>query len=548
MALIASGAYNALQGSIPWSIPLFMAGFGLLLALAATNRRYRHSSDELRRSVDVATTTLNASLLAGILIVVNVIAFRYGGRPLDFTKERTHSLSSLTVNQLSTLTRPLRFTLVFGQGPRAVAQRERVVQLLELYRAVNPSKIQVEAVLNPFRAEETLKRVPDLAILQGGGVLLEYGEGERLRTAVVRNRDMFPPAPTPRSRSRGELYETVFTGEDAITSALLNLREAKKSRVAFTTGHGEPSINELSPQSDGLGIWKSRLSTVGCDVNEIDLLREDLPDGLALLAIVAPRSPFKAEEVAKIRSYADRRGPLLLILGNGTTSGLEDLLRSYHLELGKGVAADLRNNLNGLPRIVVAVVGQAVRHPIVNALVGRRVLVPEGAPIRVLGPDERQQRKINSASTGELAVSSFLLTGPESWSESEPGAGRPRFDRETETPGPLVVGAAVVERTRPKDGENAPPDETPRLVLLSSRAFAGNPVVELENTNLDLVMNAASWLRGRPDAVGISPSTHQERRFIADPALRIRLVVVPTVTAIIVIIGGGIAVYVLRRE
>jgi len=544
-SLYVAGGYVALEYGIPQSIPFFAAGFGLVLWLSAANRRYQDSSPDLRRSIDLATAALNASLLAGILIVLNVIAFRYGGRPLDLTREQTHSLSSQTVNQLSTLKRPLTFTLVFGQGPRALAQRERVLQLLELYRAVNPAMIQVASVLNPFRAEETFKRAPDLAVLQGGGVLIEYGEGDQIQSAVVRNREMFPTPPPSRTKKRESRFESEFTGEDAITSTLISLREAKKAKVAFTTGHGEPSINDLNPRGDGLGILKSRLTAVGCEVSEIDLIKEQIPDGLALLAVVGPKSPFKPEEVAKIKAYADRRGPLLLLLGNQEKSGLEDILISYHLEIGQGVATDLRLNLNGIPRIVFSVPHASDVHPIVNTTGTRRALVPEAAPIRILGPqgDSRHQ----GLEPG-LVPTPFLKTSPESWADVDSTVSQPKFDRDVDTPGPVLVGVAVAEVRANQDGKGPQADPKPRMVLFSSRAFAGNLVVEIENTNLDLVMNAASWLRGRPDAVGISPNTHVSLQLNADPALRARLVVVPTVTAIILIIGTGIAVYLTRRE
>ena len=84
-------------------MPLFALGFGMVLTLIAVNRRYRHGSPALRRTMDLANAALTASLLAGVLIVGNVLAFRYGGRPLDFTREHAFSLSDITVKQLRAL-------------------------------------------------------------------------------------------------------------------------------------------------------------------------------------------------------------------------------------------------------------------------------------------------------------------------------------------------------------------------------------------------------------------------------------------------------------
>ena len=131
---------------------------------------------------------MNASLLAGILIVVNVIAFRWQGS-LDLTREQTYSLSSMTINQLVSLKQPVTFTMVFGAGHPQVKLRDRVLQLVESYKAVNPDMIQLDNVnpySDPARGDELAKRVPELDILHtAGGVVVEYGQGEGAQHVVV---------------------------------------------------------------------------------------------------------------------------------------------------------------------------------------------------------------------------------------------------------------------------------------------------------------------------------------------------------------------------
>jgi hypothetical protein len=113
------------------------------------------------------------------------------------------------------------------------------------------------------------------------------------------------------------------------------------------------------------------------------------------------------------------------------------------------------------------------------------------------------------------------------------------------------VGVAVTQRPAdapPATAAGAVTDGKPRLVLFSSGSMAENIVQAIEPTNLDLIMNAVSWLRERPDAVGIAPKTHVALTLNADPVLRSRLVVVPTVAAVLGIIGLGVIVYVVRHE
>src|SRR5208337_2475441 len=115
-----------------------------------------------------------------------------------------------------------------------------VVQLLELYRAVRPDMIKIDS-LNPYtelaRAEDLAKRAPDLAVMRVGGVLIEYGEGTDAEFVVVAAQELFEPLSADASRASTDRFESVFKGEDAITSALIRLRESRKSKVAFTPGH-----------------------------------------------------------------------------------------------------------------------------------------------------------------------------------------------------------------------------------------------------------------------------------------------------------------------
>ena len=85
-------------------------------------------------------------------------------------------------------------------------------------------------------------------------------------------------------------------------------------------------------------------------------------------------------------------------------------------------------------------------------------------------------------------------------------------------------------------------------MLFSSPAMADNIFQEIEPTNLDLLMNAASWLRDRPDTLGLAAKTHVALTLTADPVLQWRLILVPTVTSMLVIIGMGILVFIARRE
>src|SRR5512135_177514 len=539
LLLIVAGAFIAMSRSVSWSLPVFALGFGLVLTLVAVNRRYRHSSPTLRRTVALSDAALTAALVAGIQIVANVLAFRYGGRPLDFTRERTYSLSPQSLNLLKDLKRDVTFTVLFGASPQAIRQLERVQQLLELYRAANPHRVRIEYV-NPFRDPEKYdalkKRAPGVELTEGGGVVVEYGEGEAAERLVVRNSDLFE---IPRTGRGADLdrFVSAFKGEDAVTTAVIRLREGRRTKVAITTGHGEPSTTELDPGKPGLGLWSTRLNATGSDVVPLSLIRDEIPADTSLVLIVGPKSPFQPEEVARLKAYADQGGPVLLLVGGPEKTGLEDFLKSYNVEFGPGEILDPLLNYGRRPQLVAAPVLGQIHHPIVDPLTSRAVLVQSASPLNIVQPGP------GKAVDRTLVPTAILRTTNQAWAETELPVRR--LERsEKDMPGPLNVAVAIAERPEPGSGRPG----KPRMVVFSSRYVGDNYSLEIEPTNLDVLMNSIHWLRGRSELGGIAPKTHTALTLAADPILRARLVLVPTVMAVLLIIGLGITTYVARRE
>ncbi|WP_020466938.1 GldG family protein [Singulisphaera acidiphila] len=547
LLLILGGAYIALARSLLWSIPVFAIGFGLVLILIAFNQRYRHASPALRRTIDLSNTALTIALVAGILIVINVLAFRYGGRAIDLTRERTFSLESLTNNQLKSLDRPVVFTLISGKSPLAALQSERIQQVLDLYKAANPGRIRLETLdpyAEPEKYEAISKRVPGVAVTQGGGVLIEYGAGEKATHAVVRTSELFDLPASGRVEDQAALYESTFHGETVITSALIALREGKKPKIYFTTGHGEPSINETRPREPGIGVWHSRLAATGADVAELNLIETEIPADTSLLIVVGPKTPFRTEEASKLRGYLDRGSPALMLLGSQEKTGLEELLHSYNIDFGRGTIVDRRLSAPGRPQFVYVPMTPALRHPIVDPLISRFVLMPSSSPIRILGFGGSAPVNMKVRGTPLLRTSNF------SWAESDLSKRPVEFDQGPDEKGPLTVGVAVYDTPPKAEGKQAEGKQEgePRLVLFSSPTMADNDLIQEEPTNQDLLMNAIAWLRGRPDLQGIAPRTHVSMTLLADPVLRFRLIMVPTVMAVLLVIGLGISTYVARRE
>ena len=141
-----------------------------------------------------------------------------------------------------------------------------------------------------------------------------------------------------------------------------------------------------------------------------------------------------------------------------------------------------------------------------------------------------------------MLTTPLLKTSPPSWAEPEV-TNKPVHKDETDAAGPFTVGVAVNDRPAGRRGPGAA-----RLVVYSSQYLANNLSIGYDAENLDLLMNAVSWLRGRPELEGIAPKTHVALTLTADPVVRARLVLVPTVMAVLLIVTFGLATYLSRRD
>jgi hypothetical protein len=528
VGLLLAGAYVAARYGVPWALPAFGLGLGVLIGLARSDRLARAEDAGLRRAGRVAETALVLALLVGVLAVGNALAWPRLGPPRDLTRERAFSLASLTTKQVRSLAQPVTFTLFLGRGPWAAAQRPRVLQLLERMRAENPERVTVAEVAryaDPEGFAALVKRVPEAAVATLGGVAVEYGP----RHAVARIDELFAvPAATAGDPAE---FVSEFRGEDVLTSLLARLREGTPLRIGLTTGHGEPSPrDEDSP--GGLGRLTARLRELGAEIEVVSLVRDAVPEGLDVLVLPGPRTAFEPREADRLHAFADAGGRVLLLLDGAAPTGLAAWLRGFNVEVVEnGAIVDPIYNLDGRPDVPYAPIVGPGLHPVVEALANRGVVVPGATAMRLLGGPGSEEAAPNPA----VVARPLLRTSPES---------RMAGASEAAARGPFLVGAAVA--ALPESGGRAL-EGRPRLVVLASPSLATNAIVAAVPTNLDLVINAIAWLRRQPDLLGIAPATHVARTLVADPGLQARLVLVPTALAVAVLLALAYWAYRARR-
>src|SRR3989440_8046623 len=127
---------------------------------------------------------------------------------------------------------------------------------------------------------------------------------------------------------------SAFKGEQAITSAMIDLVEGKKKVLGYVTGHKEPSLSNNST----ITVLKTFIENENIKFQELNLLDLDaIPADVKTMMIIGPQYDFSDREMKLLRDFWDKQGRILLLLEPAAKT---PKLRSFLNELGVKVNDD----------------------------------------------------------------------------------------------------------------------------------------------------------------------------------------------------------------
>lgn len=539
-------------------LSLVIGGNALFVALLFWNREERHVSAMVRGAVAAYMVFLNSALLGGALVFVNLIAFNYARAPFDLTRDATHTIDSQTINIIKGLDRPVKILVLYSTAHEA---RFTIEELMDLYRQQS-SKIKVDYV-DPFRdraqQKELQRSYPDVSF---PGIIIEYGEGEEADHVVLKDTDLFSISSEFQGAMSDRPVENKFKGEAAITSAISQLTEGKKTvKIYFTTGYGQLSLNDSNPQSDkGLGTAKKRLESLKWETAELDLNKESqVPKDATVVVVPGPRQTLPPTWVQALTDYMDRGGRMIVLAefeydtvkDDLVDSGLEDLLAKFDVQLGRNRVLDAMRTLFGEIRVSAQVVVEAANdtHPVAQGLSGVAIEAIEARTVRSKGgavPTMPGQ----PPPPQRFRATPLLETGKNAWGESDLKGRQLRRGDAGDEEGPVAVAVAVSESI----GGGAPPmpghpptqgREEPRMVVVGDADLLANAFYSRGSDAL--LMNSVNWLRGRLDMLGIPPK--EKKKVTLEPDTNAwAMVWKPGLLMISVLIIAGVGVWIVRNR
>jgi len=422
-------------------------------------------------------------------IMVNYLASRHYAR-FDWTANKYYSLSDKTVNVLRDLRLPIK-AYVFSQPFNPVYRDVREILNRYCARSTNLEVEYVDPEKDPARVRFLLSKFKISAPEQGNLVVFAQGE----RNKYVYDKDIVEMDYSG-ARSRQAPTIKAFKGEQAFTSAILNLTQQKQPVVYMATGHGERGTDDT--QQAGLQICGTVLERENLKVEKVALYeKKEVPKDCDLLMIVGPRESYMDEEKKALGAYLTNGGRLFVALDPQTNSGLEAFLREWGVEVGNNIVVDPESAQRLLFFSALNLFADNYgSHEITNDMKGRATLY---AGVRSVKP---------LTSNPDLRAVTLVQTSSLGWGEANMLDETFRFDEGKDMKGPVQFGVAV-EANATAVGDK--PLKNMRLVVMGDSDFIDN--VQIANlSNASFFLNMVNWLTRREKLIAIGPKMPEQSR------------------------------------
>jgi len=465
-----------------------------------------------RRRIKIGRIRIGLNVVVQIVLIlflaamVNSLAFKHYKR-WDFSRDQKYALSDKTKRFLDTLKGKMRITVFFSPSTPISADLQ---YLLTEYQYAGKGKIDVEQIdpeRNLSRAKELFdkyKVVTDESLL-----VLDY-DG---RNKTVKASEMADIDQSGMALGEGPRV-AAFKGEQAITSAMIDLVEGKKKILGYVLGHKEPQLAEGSAVS----ILKTFIENENVQFKELNLLDLDaIPEDVKTVMIIGPQYDLSDREMKVLRNFWDKQGRILLLLDPAAKTPKLD---AFVNELGVKVNDDrlmvyLRTGIQelALTRDVQArFLGDS---PITKRLADVRALFLGGTSSLTLEPDRvraanTRLEPLIQAEKGYFAETDYNTDNQAKLQE----------DAKRNSNTALTIGAAIEKGGSADERVQV---NSSRLVVVSNATFVQDNAITQDQQGLDFISGSVNWLLSREQLIGIAPKVSKPLTFSLDQDALARL-------------------------
>ncbi|MCK9555225.1 GldG family protein [bacterium] len=436
--------------------------------------------NRLRRILNIIN--ISAAVFFALLIIsmLGFIAHRHNIR-FDMTKSGINTLSEKTVCLLKNIDKTMNIYVIFD--PANIVYTP-ILRLLEQYSAQN-NKIAVQLV-DPDKDITRLKLIAQKTkFADRNCMIISYKD----KIEVIRDTDV---AVISGGDAKGAYRRIIeFSGEEALSSAILKLIEDISSSVYFTTGHGEKIPD--STQKDEMGHASIILKRQNIDVKTIDLLKtSSVPPDCALLIIAGPKTVFSEEEIIAVNNYLNNGGSALMLMDPMIYTGLENVLIEKGIVVGKDIVIDPSRKIPLVDISNLYIENFNPEHTATSRIIKSATIHPLA---RSVNP--------NPLSTG-YKVEVLCATTENGWGETEPADSPVTFDKDKDREGPVPICVSSTSQNR----------KFPmRLVVVGDSDFCSNSQIA-NRSNADLFANLTNWCLNKTKILSIEAKKPEDTKLL----------------------------------
>ena len=322
-----------------------------------------------------------------------------------------------------------------------------------------------------------------------------------------------------------------FTGEQAITSAIMNVTSGKKRKIAFVTGHKELTISGERPPLANL-VNSLKEENIGCI--EINLLTEKIPNDVNMLFIAAPQEDFHEDEMKALEEFAHTKDKTIFMsldYLSKAPSLISFALKEYGIAYTSDLAID--THIDNIGLVPGELASHEITTPIKNAKMLPLFYMPRTLNIETkTGFNQIALIESRSSSIGKR------LENVNSQSQFTPEELR-KFNSDKDIRGPLTLAALVVRNQSVAPGANA--------LFFTNGQFLANGLISYSG-NKDLVLNAVNWGVGQLEMVSVTPKSLEIPQIQFDRRDSDAVFIICLFASPLLVLILGLIVFLVRRE
>jgi hypothetical protein len=486
-----------------------------------------------RRIVTGLNVIVAVVLMSATVLLLNVLVSRF---PYRFQlRARSHvALSERTLGLLKGLQSEIEVT-AFIASESALYDQVRV--LLREYAYVASRLEGVSLTLESLDPRRDIARTRELARKYDVSAenVVVFSCGGRIKYVKIEDLARYEVSLTDAGVARKLIG---FYGEQAFSSAILNVTQETTPVIYFVLGHGERDVENFGNQGGFSSIARS-IRHDNMTVRRLQLAEHNaVPDDCAALVIAGPDRKFSEVEMRCVEDYLkNRHGRVMFLLDPSVDSGLSPLLDEWGVGLGVGVAAGLTFSGHEL---VIAAYG---KHPITQAF--KNVTTMFYMPRPVVTTDSARDERNGHGEEDRARVTVLAATGKDGWIERDLSQDPPRYDEGTDIRGIVSVAVAVEKGPVGVDVEIQPT----RLVVIGDSYFVSNAAMNSGvGGNTSFFLSALNWLVERESLLTVAPRPPTELRLEMSQqqwtqVFLLAVVMVPGAIALL-----GVCVWLRRRR